>query len=88
MAQSTDGTLTTYAWDWASPVPELLAQSTGSQSTAYLLGHETLGWAEGGVWRYVLPDALGSVRQMVNAAGAVVAVREWDPYGREVGGPQ
>ncbi|MEM2125663.1 MAG: RHS repeat-associated core domain-containing protein [Candidatus Methanosuratincola sp.] len=88
VGQSTNGTLTTYAWDWASPVPELLAQSTGSQSTPYLLGHETLGWAEGGGWRYVLPDALGSVRQVADGAGTVAAVREWEPYGVEVGGWQ
>ncbi|MEM3433740.1 MAG: RHS repeat-associated core domain-containing protein [Candidatus Methanomethyliaceae archaeon] len=88
VGQDTNGTLTTYAWDWASPVPELLARSTGSQSTPYLLGYETLGWAEGGVWRYVLPDARGSVRQAADAAGAVVRVREWEPYGVEVGGPQ
>ncbi|MBC7228077.1 MAG: hypothetical protein H5T61_12755, partial [Thermoflexales bacterium] len=79
VAQSTSGTLTTYAWDWASAVPELLSQSTNSQSTTYLIGHETLGWAEGGGWRYILPDVLGSVRQVADGAGAVVSAREWEP---------
>ncbi|MCD4739237.1 MAG: hypothetical protein K8R89_08260, partial [Anaerolineae bacterium] len=36
-------------------------------------------------WTYVLPDALGSVRQTVDAAGAVVRAREWTPFGVAVG---
>ncbi|MBC7228083.1 MAG: LysM peptidoglycan-binding domain-containing protein [Thermoflexales bacterium] len=84
VAQSVDGAETTFAWDWAAPVPELLVAG----NTRYLVGHETLGWAEGGGWRYILPDALGSVRQTVDVSGAVVSAREWEPYGEEVGGAQ
>jgi len=86
VGQRVSSTLTTYTWDWASPVPELLSQSTDSQSTAYLVGHETLGWWDGTTWAYILPDALGSVRQMADGAGVVVSAREWTPYGEEVGG--
>lgn len=56
--------------------------------------YDTLGWEgartpmEPVEWTYVLPDALGSVRQETDAAGAVTAVREWPPYGEEVGGAQ
>ncbi len=85
-AQSVGGDVTTFAWDWASLVPELLAQSTNPQSTTYLIGHETLGWSDGTTWRTILPDALGSVRQTVDGAGAVVQTREWTPYGEEAGG--
>jgi len=45
VAQAEAGAVTTYAWDWASAVPELLSQSTNSQSTAYLVGLDTLGYA-------------------------------------------
>jgi RHS repeat-associated protein len=79
-----DGAVTTFAWDWATGVPELLSDG----DALYLVGHETLGWTDGATWRYTLPDALGSIRQTVDAAGAVVSVREWDPYGVEVGGAQ
>jgi RHS repeat-associated protein len=98
----------TFTWDWATPstgsgqapVPELLSDG----ESLYLIGYDTLGWqrgdglapseAEG--WTFVLPDALGSVRQELvlseaegtDAAGAVTAVREWSPYGEEVGGAQ
>ena len=88
VAQAVAGTLTTYAWDWASSVPELL-QTCNLQSAIcnlYLIGHETLGWWDGTTWAYILPDGLGSVRQAADGAGAVVRVREWTPYGEEVGG--
>ena len=86
VGQAVAGAVTTYAWDWASAVPELLSQSTNHQSTAYLVGHETLGWWDGAAWAYILADGLGSVRQAADATGAVAATREWDPYGVEVGG--
>ncbi|RLC61627.1 MAG: hypothetical protein DRI48_10545, partial [Chloroflexi bacterium] len=59
VAQSVDGDETTFAWDWASGLPELLREG----DTLYLVGHETLGRFAGGAWAYHLPDALGSVRQ-------------------------
>jgi len=65
-------------------VPELLR--TGS--TRYLVGHETLGQFADGAWTYYLPDALGSIRQTVDGAGAVVSAREWSPCGVEVGAAQ
>ncbi|MDY7076883.1 MAG: RHS repeat-associated core domain-containing protein [Chloroflexota bacterium] len=40
------------------------------------------GW-DGATWAYHLPDALGSVRQAVDGAGA--SSREWTPYGVELG---
>jgi RHS repeat-associated protein len=81
VAQAANGAETTFAWDWAAPVPELLRAG----GTRYLVGHETLGWWDGATWAYYLPDALGSLRQAADAAGAVVRVREWTPYGEEVG---
>ena len=88
-----NGDVTAFAWDWAVPVvPELLSDG----DARYLVGHDTLGWEMSDSWTYALPDALGSVRQSVDAAGAVVAAREpvlsvaegWTPYGVEVGDAQ
>jgi len=84
VAQSVDGAVTSFAWDWASGVPELLSDG----DALYLVGLDTLGQREGGAWAYYLPDALGSVRQTVDGAGAVVRAREWSPYGVEIGGAQ
>ncbi len=79
VAQSSNGTLTTFAWDWAAPVPEVLRAG----EVRYLVGAETLGeWAA--AWAYYLPDALGSVRQAVDGAGALQWVRAWEPYGVEL----
>ncbi len=36
---------------------------------------------EAGAWGYVLPDALGSVRQLVDAAGQVTLAQIYDPFG-------
>jgi hypothetical protein len=41
---------------------------------------------EAGAWGYVLPDAFGSVRQLVDAAGQVTLVQSYDPLGTRVGG--
>ncbi len=84
VGQDADGAVTTFAWDWASGLPEML--SDGGRK--YLVGHETVGRWDGSGWAYHLPDALGSVRQEVDGAGVVVSTREWTPYGVEVGGAQ
>ncbi len=73
-----------FTWDWAAGVPELLSDG----DSLYLIGYDTLGWQRGDDWTFVLPDALGSVRQETDGAGAVIAVREWTPYGEEIGGTQ
>ncbi|HDQ73895.1 MAG TPA: hypothetical protein ENN19_17630 [Chloroflexi bacterium] len=80
-----------FFWDWATPstgsgqagVPEILSDG----DALYLVGHDTLGQWDG-AWTYYLPDALGSVRQATDGAGAVVSAREWSPYGVEVGSAQ
>jgi len=86
VAQSVDGDMTSFSWDWdwATGIPEMLSAG----DALYLVGHDTLGQYVGSAWAYYLPDALGSVRQTVNAAGAVVSVREWSPYGVELGSTQ
>jgi len=80
VAESVDGDVTTFAWDWASGIPEMLSES----GDLYLIGHETLGQWDGSEWVYYLPDALGSIRQATNDTGAVTDSREWTPFGVEV----
>jgi RHS repeat-associated protein len=90
VAQSVDGDVTTFVWDWASGVPEMLSegQAMGSSVALYLVGHETLGRWDGADWTYYLPDALGSIRQEADGTGAVTDSREWTPFGVEVGTAQ
>jgi len=84
VAQTVDGETNVFTWDWVTGVPELLSDG----ESLYLISYDTLGWQNGDDWTFVLPDALGSVRQETDAAGAVTAVREWSPYGEEIGGAQ
>ena len=77
VAQSVDDEVTNFVWDWASGVPEMLSedQAMVSSIAPYLVGHETLGYWNGNDWTYHLPDALGSVRQLDDAAGHVTLAR-------------
>jgi RHS repeat-associated protein len=72
-----DGT-TTYAQDLAAPLSQVLNDGTAN----YLYGHERLR-ALGGPW-YV-GDALGSVHQTLDDAGAVLATTSYDPWGTPQG---
>jgi len=84
VGRSAGGAVTTYAWDWATGVPEMLSDG----ERLYLVGQETLGWADGAEWSYPLGDALGSVRQVVDGAGEVLDDRSWTPFGVEEGTAQ
>jgi len=90
VAQSVDGDVTSFVWDWASGLPEMLSegQAMGSSIALYLVGHETLGSWDGADWAYYLPDALGSIRQTADDTAAVTQAREWTPFGVEVGTAQ
>jgi len=68
-----DGT-TTYAQDLAAPLSQVLTDGTAN----YVYGHDRLR-ALGGPW-YV-GDVLGSVRQTLDDAGAVLGSVQYDPWG-------
>lgn len=57
MAQSVDGDVTSFVWDWVSGIPEMLSDG----DNLYLVSHETLGQWDGAVWAHYLSDALGSI---------------------------
>jgi RHS repeat-associated protein len=42
---------------------------------------QILGQEESGAWVYVLPDHLGSVRQLADAEGQVALAQSYDPFG-------
>jgi RHS repeat-associated protein len=90
VARSVNGEVTSFAWDWASGVPEMLSEGQAMRSSIalYLVGHETLGRRDGADWTYYLPDALGSIRQETDGSGDVTDSREWTPFGVEVGTAQ
>ena len=83
VSQTVDGVTTRYALDVAGGLPEVILATAGGASTQYLqVQGQILAQYEVGSngWTYVLPDHLGSVRQLADAAGQVSLVQSWDPF--------
>jgi YD repeat-containing protein len=71
-AQAVGGVTTEYVLDVGGGLPEVIVTTTGGASTRYVqVQGQILGQQESGAWVYILPDHLGSVRQLVDAAGQV-----------------
>jgi YD repeat-containing protein len=67
VAQTVDGVETSYVLDVAGGLPEVIVATSGGASTYYVqVQGQVLGQYEAGAWAYVLPDHLGSVRQLTN----------------------
>ena len=81
VGQVSNGLTTTFALD-AQALPEVIYTSAGN---VYLhLPGVIVTENAVGERRYLLSDGLGSIRQAVDDAGAVVAYNEYDPYGNPV----
>jgi len=59
-----------------SALPQVLATSNGMRN---LYGLERVGLVQAGAWYYPQDDAIGSVRQWTDAAGAVVGMQAYGP---------
>ncbi len=60
----------------------MLQSKTGTNATKYVYALGTRPLAQNsGVWEYLLPNALGSVRQIVDANGNVTLAESYEPYG-------
>ena len=70
---------TTFSMDIASGLSQVLDDGTN----AYLYGYGRIAQVNTGSLNtdYFLTDALGSVRQMTDASGAVTLAQNFDPYG-------
>jgi hypothetical protein len=68
--------------DIIAPLPVVLQAKTGSATTQYLYALGTRPLAQTTTaWEYLLPDALGSVRQIVDGSGNVTLAESYEPYG-------
>jgi hypothetical protein len=66
----------------AIPADEVIVATIGGASTRYVqVQGQILAQYEAGAWAYVLPDALGSMRQLVGDAGQVTLAQGYDPLG-------
>ena len=77
LQQTVDGAGTTYALDLNAGLTQVLSDGTN----AYLYGLGRIGELQPSGWAYHLPDALGSVRQLADAAGVVALARSYEPFG-------
>ena len=60
----------------------MLQSKTGANATKYVYALGTRPLAQyGTTWEYLLADALGSVRQIVDADGNVTLAESYEPYG-------
>lgn len=60
----------------------VLQSKTGATTTKYVYSLGTRPLAQNTTaWEYLLPDALGSVRQIADANGSVTLAKSYEPYG-------
>jgi RHS repeat-associated protein len=76
-----NGTPTNYALDLNAGLTQVLSDG----SNTYLYGAMRVGELQAGGMAYHLGDALGSVRQLVDASGNVTLARNFEPYGSTLG---
>lgn len=82
LKQVVAGAVTTYTQDVAAPLPVVLQAKAGSATTQYLYALGTRPLAENsGSWEYLVPDALGSVRQIADASGNIILTQDYEPLG-------
>jgi hypothetical protein len=89
LAQAVNGQAVTYTLDLAAPLVTVLGQQGISETTLYLygLGDSPLAVHNGVAWTYLSGrDAFNSVRQETDAAGQVLVVRSFDPFGVPLSG--
>ncbi|WP_161668725.1 RHS repeat-associated core domain-containing protein [Kallotenue papyrolyticum] len=81
MAQTQGSTTTRYTQDLVAPLSQILQLTQGTQRTDYVYGHERLLALEGTAQTWYGSDALGSVRQTLDATGAALTALHYDPWG-------
>jgi len=72
LRETTNGVTTTFTMDYNTGLTQALSDGTKN----YIYGNGRIAQAE-----YFLGDALGSVRQLTNASGAITYTKAYDPYG-------
>ena len=80
VAKAVNGSQTRYTLDPAMGLVQVLAEVTGGETTTYLYGHDLLA-EETTAWAWHLNDGLGSVRQLTDGAGQVLAAQGYTPFG-------
>jgi RHS repeat-associated protein len=81
-AQTVDGVTTEYVLDVGGGLPEVIVATTGGSSIYYVqVQGQVLARQDSGAWTHILPDHLGSVRQLVGSDSQVDLAQSFDPFG-------
>ncbi len=81
VSQTVGTETTTYVIDTATPLTMVLAETTGTDTIRYLHGLDLVAQSDGVSTEYFAYDGLGSVRQVLDAAGLPLMAQTFDPYG-------
>ncbi len=81
--QTVGGNVTQYLLDVQPGLWQVWASTTGGNTTRQVFGPMGIQSIQqpGGAWQHVIPDALGSVRGVVNVNNAILDARLYSPYG-------
>ena len=77
--QTANGVSTRLTQDLVSPLSQVLQTTANSTTTDYVYGHDRLLKLDGLVRTWYGGDALGSVRQTLDDAGAPLSAQHYDP---------
>jgi RHS repeat-associated protein len=77
VTQGTSATVSTFTWDLALRLPQVL----GTSDSLHLYGYGRIGVQQDDAWHYPLPDALGSARQWTDGTGALDYAAGYTPFG-------
>jgi len=75
---------TEFTWDRSGSLPQLLTETTGTDTTSYLYGPSGVAYAQidpDGSVTYLHHDQIGSVRLLTDDTGSVTGAATYDPYG-------
>jgi RHS repeat-associated protein len=81
VAQTANSTTTRYTLDVGSGLYEVIDATTGSDTTRYVQVSGQILARYGEAWGYVLPDHLGTVRQISDVTGDVDFLQHYEPFG-------
>jgi RHS repeat-associated protein len=82
LSQTVNNATTTYTLDISGSLSQVLQTNTQT----YLYGDARIAQTGAGGMEYFLPDAMGSVRQIVAANGVLLMNQSYTPYGKVLNG--
>jgi RHS repeat-associated protein len=77
VTQGTSATVSTFTWDLALCLPQVL----GTSDSRHLYGYGRIGVRQDDAWHYPLPDVLGSAHQWTDGTGSLDYAAGYTPFG-------